>query len=85
MSWDKELKYQSDKYIAYSGRFIFNKSNDLGELDIIFQPDFGVFPNTEISGDDILFKIGMALNDTFKILAQNLIYETDSDWPELSN
>lgn len=85
LMWDPEISSQPDKYIAYTGRFIFNKSVDPSELYIIFQPDFGVFPNHDLSNEDALLKVGMAINDEFKILYQNLIYETDSDWPELSN
>lgn len=86
VSWDAELNNQPDKYIAYSGRFMFDKSIDPSELDILFQPDFGVFPNSDpTTRDDILFKVDMANNDAFVVLAQNFIYETDSDWPELSN
>lgn len=86
VSWDAELNDQPDKYIAYSGRFMFDKSIDPSELDILFQPDFGVFPNSDpTTRDDILFKVDMANNDAFVVLAQNFTYETDSDWPELSN
>ena len=85
LSWSTIIKEDMYKYVAYSGRFIFNKAIDPSELAIVFQPDFGVFPNNNLQNDEEHFAIGMALNDSFTILHQNLTYETDDSWPELSN
>ena len=82
-SWNEEMNNSSEKYVPYSGRFIVNKSTDQSKLAIIFQPDFGVFPDHNDVYTRTL-KVDMSSNDSFHILAQNLTYETDESWPELS-
>ena len=82
-TWNEEMNSSSEKYVSYSGRFIVNKSTDQSKLAIIFQPDFGLFPDH----NDVYartLKVDMSSNDSFHILAQNLTYETDESWPELS-
>lgn len=73
----------TQKYLSFSCRFEFMKAIDNG-LDIHFIPDYGVFLEKDgVDGFD--YMVNLPFVDYIHIAHKLFTYETDSDWPELSN
>lgn len=89
--WTKEMEQDKNKinndmgenlitkkYLSFSCRFEFVKSPQ-NTLIVKFIPDYGVFPNEYENYVEFIN------SGQFDVIYRLFTYETDSDWPELSN